>query len=190
MWLCRCSCGCEAIASTYSLTSGKKRSCGCLQKEAASTIARKYRTKHNQTNSRLYNIWLGMKSRTMTETHRRYEDYGGRGITVCPEWRDSFEAFRDWALTSGYQDGLSLDRMDNDGPYSPGNCRWATRFEQGNNKRNNLVIEFAGEKHTLSEWSEITGINYSTLKNRFYRGWDPTKALDPTPAVKKKQPPL
>lgn len=184
-WRCRCICGNEIITDAYSLRSGATRSCGCLQKEVAAATSRKYIRTHNQKNSRLYNIWSGIKGRTGNPAHQRYSDYGGRGIAVCPEWRNSFETFRDWSLSNGYRDDLSIDRKDNDGPYSPENCHWISRLDQANNKRNNRLIEFNGEIHTLAEWAKITGINYYTLKTRFSRGWDPQKALLPPTAIKK-----
>lgn len=118
-----------------------------------------------------------MKSRCTNTTIKAYKDYGGRGIKVCDEWLNSFEAFYDWAMKNGYADHLSIDRIDVNGNYCPENCRWATRKTQQMNKTNNLLIDFNGEKHTLAEWSEITGINRATIKSRLNAGWTIEKAL-------------
>ena len=119
---------------------------------------------------RLYGIWKGMKSRCNNPARKSYADYGGRGITVCDEWAQSFEKFRDWALANGYRDDLTLDRKENDGPYSPENCRWATQAEQSNNTRRNHIVEAFGESHTLAEWGKINGLSYNTIKTRMRKG--------------------
>jgi hypothetical protein len=111
-----------------------------------------------------------MKNRCKHPSTINYKDYGGRGIKVCDAWSNSFVAFRDWAKANGYADHLSIDRIDVNGNYSPENCRWATMYEQDNNRRNTIMIEWKGECHSLSDWSQIIGINKSTLKNRYWRG--------------------
>lgn len=98
-----------------------------------------------------------------------YPHYGGRGITVCDEWHN-IENFEKWALNSGFRKGLTLDRIDPNGDYCPQNCRWATREEQANNRRNAIIVEWNGEVHSLTEWAEIIGINSSTLESRYWRG--------------------
>lgn len=128
--------------------------------------------------TRLYRIWTNMKSRCTNPNIAAFKDYGGRGITVCAEWSDSFEAFRDWATANGYRDDLTLDRIDNDGNYEPENCRWEDRLVQGNNSRKNRLIEHNGETHTLAEWSRITGLSRDTIRFRIdRRGWDIGRAL-------------
>lgn len=172
-WNCKCDCGNLTTVSGSDLRRGEIKSCGCLRIDA---ISKDPDQKH--TGTRLYAIWQGMKRRTTTKTNPRYADYGGRGITVCPEWRDSFEKFRDWALTNGYQDDLTLDRIDNDGNYEPSNCHWATYLEQGNNTRRNHRIEFDGETHTMAEWAVLKGIKLQTLAARINTyGWSIEKAL-------------
>ena len=116
-----------------------------------------------------YNSYRCMKSRCYREKDISYKNYGGRGIKVCEEWLD-IRNFEKWVEQNPYFEGATIDRIDNDGDYSPENCRWATMYEQDNNRRNTIMIEWKGECHSLSEWSEIIGINKSTLKNRYWRG--------------------
>lgn len=136
-----------------------------------------YNLQHGMSNNHLYRAWDSMKARCYRKTTGPYQRYGGRGITVCEEWRCNFIAFRDWALANGYAEGLSLDRIDPNGNYEPSNCRWVTMKAQQNNKRNNTKIEFNGETHTMSEWSDIVGIPFAVLHHRFQRGWSVEKAL-------------
>jgi hypothetical protein len=118
-----------------------------------------------------------MKSRTTNENADDFKDYGGRGIKVCIEWADNYQAFHDWAMASDYAENLTIDRKDNDGDYTPDNCRWVTITEQANNRRNNSQIEHNGEAHTLREWARLTGIKYPTLQDRLKRGWSARKTL-------------
>ena len=130
--------------------------------------------KHGEYKTRLYKIWNAMLNRTLhvkNEDSIYYKNYKGRGITVCDEWRD-YKVFAEWARSHGYADDLTLDRIDNSGNYCPENCRWATRKEQANNTRKNAYITYNGETHTMSEWSDITGLSYSTLEKRYERGED------------------
>lgn len=135
-----------------------------------------YRDKHGKRGTKIYNIWRGMRDRTRHESHRQYKDYGGRGITVCEEW-DDFMTFYNWAISNGYKDGLSIDRIDNNKGYCPDNCKFSTRIEQGNNKRNNHILTMNGEEHTLAEWSRITGLDRGAIYSRLEKGWSVEKAL-------------
>lgn len=134
--------------------------------------------KHGMKGTRLYRIWQAMKNRCNNHNANRFDDYGGRGITVCDEWVDDFEAFHTWAMSNGYLSDLTIDRMDNDKGYSPDNCRWATDKQQANNSRQCHQIEFNGEVHNMSEWSEILGIPRHVLSNRINAyGWTIERAL-------------
>ena len=177
-WKCKCDCGGIAIVTGANLRSGNTNSCGCLNRENL----RKALTKHGATagkkKPRLYRIWLAMRERCKNQESEKYSLYGGRGIKVCPEWEHDFQSFRDWALGNGYRDNLTLDREDNDGPYSPENCRWVTMKVQNRNKRSNHYLTYKGETISISEWAERCGIPYYTLKTRIRNGWSTEKALE------------
>lgn len=121
---------------------------------------------HNSKTNRLYRIWINMKQRCNYPKDKRYKNYGGRGIKVCQEWESSFDSFREWALSNGYSDELSIDRIDVNGNYEPSNCRWATQKQQNYNRTNSLYYTYENETHTLYEWSKIYSINYQTLYER------------------------
>lgn len=170
-WLCRCECGNEKIVSRNCLISGKTRSCGCLNREILHQKG-KYaiRTTHGLWGTRLYRIWKGIKNRCYNKKSADYIIYGARGITVCNEWKNNFQAFYDWAMSHGYQDNLSTERIDPDGNYSPENCRWATDKEQANNRRSNRFITIGEETKTVAEWIEYSGISRATFYQRLRAG--------------------
>lgn len=168
LWLCKCDCGNEVTVKSSMLNNGHTKSCGCFAKE----IVKEKRTIHGKSQTRIYGIWIDMKSRCYNENVKDFSRYGGRGITICPEWlgEHGFENFAKWSFENGYAENLSIDRKDNDKGYSPDNCRWVTQKEQQNNKRNNRKIMHNGETHTMSEWADIYGINPHTLRDRLEAG--------------------
>lgn len=176
MWRCACDCGAVTTVRGKDLRNGSIRSCGCTRKTEGAEKIRKASTHHGMTGTRLYGIWCGMKTRC-TDTHRKkYNDYGGRGITVCDEWQ-KFEPFRDWALANGYRDDLTIDRIDNAGGYSPENCRWTTQKEQQNNRRDNRLIVAHGQEKTMQQWADETGIKAMTIQRRLAYGWSSERAV-------------
>lgn len=181
MWRCRCDCGAESIVRAQYLRSGHTTSCGCWKREVPGT----WTLKHGQSNSRLYKIWRNMVRRTTDPNFPDYPNYGGRGITVCQEWRESFEAFaRDMGPT--HRNDLTLDRIDNEGSYEPDNCRWATAIEQARNKRSNRLITFDGKTMPVSAWAEHTGISGPAIRYRLHNGWPVERALT-VPAQKRRR---
>lgn len=185
-WLCRCDCGTEKVVNGKSLRDGHSKSCGCYQREEVSQRMRnltqeekdkRARYSHRMSYSRIYRIYAGMKARCYSPGTTHYAHYGGRGITICDEWLEDFMNFYNWAMANGYEDHLSIDRIDVNGNYCPENCRWATQKEQCNNRRQNRFLKFNGETHTVKEWADITGINTGTLRNRLRAGWNIERAL-------------
>lgn len=174
-WLCQCECGTRRVVSANSLMSGRSLSCGCYHSEIMRDVGATNAT-HGLSSSRLYAIFKHMNNRCSNPNDIRYEEYGGRGIRVCDEWA-SFGAFAEWALTHGYRDTLSIDRIDVNGDYCPDNCRWSTPKEQAINRRSSVLYEYNGQTHCISEWAEIFGMNYTKLWKRLHNGWDIAKAL-------------
>lgn len=172
-WLCRCECGNETIVQRGALLGGTTASCGCLATEML--IARS--STHCMTRTPEHRTWAGMKSRCYNQHTHSFSDYGGRGITVCNRWRESFEAFyADMGPRPSPRH--SLDRIDNDGNYEPGNCRWATRSEQQTNKRNNHRLELNGECLTIADWSRKLGFPKWLIRQRIVKqGWSVEAAL-------------
>lgn len=145
---------------------GLSKSCGCANTEAN---ARRLTT-HGDRKSRLYNTWCNIKSRCYNPENQNFDRYGGRGISMFEPWRDDYSEFKDWATKNGYDDSLTIDRIDVDGSYCPTNCRWVDMVTQANNRSNTIYIEYNGETHTCAEWSKMIGISYDTLNDRYHRG--------------------
>lgn len=173
VWLCRCTCGQERLVAANDLRRGNTNSCGCLRSEM---VAERMRTHgatsrtHGATGTRLFNIWRGMLERCRLTSHKSYAQYGGRGITVCERWQERFEYF---LMDMGQPPSAkhTLDRWpNNEGNYEPGNCRWATMFEQSRNRRTNVTYAFHGETLVLKDLAVVSGIPETTLYKRLKDG--------------------
>lgn len=169
---CKCKCGNYVIRSASSIRriikNSTNSSCGC-EKYGGSPPT------HGETKTRLYTIWDGMKERCKDKKNKRY---GGRGITICPEWLNDFCTFRDWALSHGYQDDLTIDRIDNNGNYEPDNCRWATKKEQSNNRGVSVKYLYNGEEKNASELGKICGITDVAFRKRLRKGMSVKEAVE------------
>lgn len=182
-WVCRCAgTGCDGKNVTVrsdNLRSGDVTSCGCVGRENTAERARAMGSGHGLYNHPLRSVWRSMIGRCTEPRRPEYGDYGGRGITVCDAWLGYETGLAQFVadMSPGYEPGLELDRRDNDGPYSPENCRWVTRTQNSRNKRSNRVVECAGQQRCLAEWVELLGISRSTLRNRLNRGWPAKRAL-------------
>jgi len=126
---------------------------------------------HGYTRTRLYNTWLNMKQRCLNKNNPHYKYYGGKGVKLCTEWKNDFICFKNWALSNGYEEALTIDRIEVNGNYEPSNCRWITNKKQQNNKTNNRYITYEEETRTLGEWAEQLGFEYKTLQKRIDMGW-------------------
>ena len=174
-WKCKCDCGKYHDVLAGHLTSGKILSCGCLRSDVSSVNTRT----HGISKTRIYKIWKGMKYRCYAPQSPVFKDYGGRGIKVCDAWLNNPEAFYNWSVSHGYKDGLTVDRINVDGDYSPENCRWTDYKTQANNTRRNVLVEYNGEMRTMKQWSEYAGINYQTFVRRIKAyGWSIDDAIN------------
>lgn len=169
-WLCKCDCGKTKIYTTSNLNVVK--GCGCCKGT------------HKYSQTKLYKTYQRMKNRCYNKKFPHYEIYGGRGIKICDEWLNDFVAFKDWALSNGYKEGLSIDRINPNGNYEPNNCRWITMFEQASNKRNNIFYTIDGMTKTQTEWCRYYNIPKNNVRKRLEIGWNIKKAL--TTPIKKK----
>lgn len=159
-FLCRCDCGTEKIIIGSCLVNGHTKSCGCYSRDMKSNL------KHGKSNTRIYEIWSGIKKRCLNKNASNYHDYGGRGIKVCEEWLDKengFINFYNWSMNNGYSEILTIDRTNNFGNYEPNNCRWVSQKVQNNNKRDNNLITYNGVTKTKTQWSEFLEISVHTL---------------------------
>lgn len=168
-YVCRCDCGNEIVVRGDGLTSGHTKGCGCINTR---------RKTHGKTHTKLYKVWTSIKQRCTNTNDESYRSYGERGVSICDEWKDSFESFYEWCQGHGYRSELQIDRIDNDGPYAPWNCRFVTRKENMNNRRNTPHIECHGETHTIPEWSKITGISEAVIRKKFHAGWKMERILE------------
>lgn len=169
-WNCICDCGGKRIVSNDHLRNGDTTDCGCTRKHIS------HWNKHGMYNTRLYRIWSLMKERCYNSKRKEYPNYGGRGICVCEEWKES-KQFIEWALKNGYSDELTLDRVDNNGDYCPDNCRWVSQKEQMRNTRSNHYVSFRDRTIPLTQLAEENGLTYAQLYKRLKLGWAIEKAI-------------
>ena len=187
VWMCICECGNYTVANTGQLRCGTKKSCGC----AIIDHARSLNYIHGGRKDRLYYVWMDMRRRCRDPKSKEYKNYGGRGISVCPEWDNSYEAFKEWALKNGYdsmakRSQCTLDRINVDGDYRPENCRWVDMVLQCNNKRNSIFLTYNGTEKTAAEWGKEYGISGRTIMRRIRSGWSIEKAITQPPRQAKR----
>lgn len=177
LWCCECDCGTRIVARGTHVTTGNTHSCKCK------VLA--LHTTHGETHSAEYRSWQNIKTRTSNPNNLHYHNYGGRGISMCPEWKRSFSTF---LADMGYMPGpgYTIERKDNDGNYEPKNCCWATRLEQAKNCRSNLLLTHKGQTKTAKDWARVVGLSPPTLYSRIRAGWTTERALE-TPAKKSRR---
>lgn len=178
-WLCRCDCGNLVKVVSTELKKGTTKSCGCWKKK----YNKQCRTKHGQFQSKLHTVWGNMKRRCYNENCKMYSTYGGRGISVCDEWKNDFKNFYDWSMANGYDENAergqcTLDRIDVNGNYEPSNCRWVENKVQQNNRRDNRIIEYKGEKYTLTQICEKFSLDSRNISWRLRNGWTDKEAIE------------
>lgn len=173
LWICRCTCGNKTTVLAGNLSRGHTRSCGCLWEESI--------TKHGYVKHPLYSVWKDMKARCLNPRDCSYRNYGGRGVTVCSAWLDP-RVFILWALNHGYRKGLTLDRRNNNGNYTPRNCRFVTRKIQQRNQRQTVILCFRGKSKPMADWLDMPrvkrlGVDKNILRSRLRYGWTVKQAL-------------
>lgn len=172
MWLCLCDCGNKKIVRGSNLKSGAVKSCGCAVHHPS------YNRTHNMSKTKLYRKWWSMKRRCFDPSYPNYCSYGGRGIKVCDDWKNSFEKFYEWASRTRTDDSLTLERIDVNGDYCPENCTWVSREAQANNRRSNVLITYNGKTQNLTQWCNELGVDYKRVHNRMFKShWSFEKAV-------------
>lgn len=161
MWHCKCDCGSNSIVCGNQLRQGITRSCGCLRIDVLIKNVRK----HGKTETNTYRSWCSAKRRTTNKNNSDWKYYGGRGISMCKRWRESFQVF--FEDMGECPSGMTLERIDNNGHYEPENCRWATRKEQANNARNNIIIKYKNRKFTMAQYCRLFDLNYTFFRKRY-----------------------
>lgn len=172
VWECLCECGTVFRASGKTIRNGGTTSCGCA------------RIKHGESTTRLYDIWIHIKDRTMNPDSWSAENYYDRGITLCEEWLD-YPTFSTWAKANGYTEDTTIDRIDVNGNYEPSNCRWTTPLQQANNRRTCIMIEFNGKTQSLADWAREIGVSYDTIRSRYRREWTVERMLTTKQQIKR-----
>lgn len=133
--------------------------------------------KHGKRKTRLYRIWANIKTRCLNPHDPHYKNWGGRGITICEDWKNSFQSFYDWAVCNGYSENLTIDRIDCYGNYEPSNCRWITHLEQVKNKTTNIIITYGNKSMNCSEWAKELNLGHDTVRQRYHKGYSPEECL-------------
>lgn len=174
-WECRCDCGGVAVVVSLKLRRGLTASCGCLQREKTSAANRT----HGRRRTAEYRIWHHLRQRCQNPSDAAFADYGGRGIAVCERWSDFANFLADMGLRPSGRH--TLDRRDNDGPYSKYNCRWATKKQQARNRRSNKIVVYQGQRMSLAEACSLRGVKYSIVNSRLHRGWSFRRAMTTPP---------
>ena len=176
-----CSCGNTKTIFTAALFSLNTKSCGCFRQET-----RRAARTHGETGTPLHKIWRGMRKRTLYHRCDSYKYYGGKGISLCEDWLNSFIAFKDWSLANGYQNGLSIDRIKNNLGYSPDNCRWVTKKEQAKNKTTTILVTIEGETLCMSDWCKKLNVSRCAVDSRIKKGMSHKEALLTSPKKRAK----
>lgn len=182
IYLCSCDCGNTCFVERNHLITLHTKSCGCYKIGMHTNRL----TKHNKRYTKIYNVWSGIKRRCYNPHQKSYKNYGGRGIIMCDEWLKNFQTFYNWAINNGYEEGLTIDRINNNGNYEPSNCRWVRSQDQTKNLRTNHYITYNNETHCLSKWAEIYNIPKNVMYTRVSLGWDFEKIISTPPKTNKK----
>jgi len=184
-WLCECDCGNKKVIRGSGLKANLTKSCGCLSVELSTKRLNEATKTHGFANKeRLYEIWKNMKRRCYDKTNKRYENYGGKGVSVCEEWKNDYLVFRKWAFSKGYNENLTIDRIDVNGDYEPSNCKWSTLAEQMNNQTKNRFLTYRGKTMTMSQWADYLGLTYGAINHRVQRNWSMERIVN-TPMRKR-----
>lgn len=174
-FLCKCDCGNTIVIRRDSLLKKNfTQSCGCIAIEKSKQRFKK----HGLHGSRLYYIYHNLKHRCLNPQNEEYINYGARGISICDEWLKDFKNFSDWAIANGYNDTLTIDRIDNNGNYEPSNCRWITNKQQQRNKRTNRFIRYQGETYCVTDWALKLGLTPKKLFWRLNHNWSIERAFN------------
>lgn len=178
-WNVKCTCGTQKTVLGAELKRGDSKSCGCWGYKRVGDAART----HGKTHSRLYRVWCNIKGRCYKPSEASYPNYGGRGIIVCEEWKNDFQAFYDWAMANGYDENAprfqcTIDRIDNNGNYCPENCRWVDRYVQANNVKKNVFITYNGERLTIAQFARKYNLSVNLVRQRFNRGMSAAEIID------------
>lgn len=164
-WLCKCECGNIIIIKKEYFFNNKTKSCGCYTKDNPP------KRTHGMSDTRIYEIWKNMKRRCYDKTNHRFLNYGGRGITICDEWRNDFVSFHKWAIDNGYTNELTIDRIKVDGNYEPSNCKWSTKLEQSYNTTRTHYLTYNGKTQCISQWAKELNLTCSAIQHRLQRNW-------------------